>query len=143
MNFLQWCTSHKDVLIIAAVVTVALLILIIFLAVRVHKRNGLFIFRRYKKFEGPPENKQQHPKLIVEATDDEYGFMGLTEHRKHGKANNLAISNPKKGDNRESYIRKEVRHDSKGNFLEILKDYKLTRKDKKAILQYLENRKKK
>ena len=131
------------VLVSAMTIIFPLSIIIAEMVEHLRKSKGLFIFRRYKKFEGPPDNKQQHPKLIVEATDDEYGFMGLTEHRKHGKANNLPISNPKKGDNRESYIRKEVRHDSKDNFLEILKDYKLTRKDKKAILQYLENRKKK
>lgn len=142
---IDWCATYKVELIIASV---ALLAIVIGLIIGIHKykhssKYQLFKFRRYKKFEGPPDNRQQHPKLIVEETDDEYGFMGITESKKHGHANNLPIENPQKGNTRESYIRKEVRYDSKDNFFEILKNYKLTREDKKKIIAYLENRKKK
>ena len=149
MSFWEWCIAHKIELIIAAVafvVAVTALSICIAVAVRKRKKSGkneLFKFRRYKKFEGGANNKQQHPKLIVEVTEDEYGYMGLTESKKHGRTNNMPIKNPKKGDKRKSYIRKEVRHDKKENFYEILKEYKLSKKDKKAIIKYLENRKKK
>lgn len=142
MQFLQWCEIHKIELIIAAV-AVTLLIVIIGVIVAVHKRKnyGLFKFRRYKKFEGPPGNKQQHPKLIVEDLETEYGFMGLTESERHGGSKNIPIKNPQKGDSRPSHIRKEVRHDIKENFFEeILDEYELSKADIKAVKKYLRNR---
>lgn len=145
MRLWLWCSSHKIEAIIIALVVLVIVVTAIYLIIHcVHKReSGLFKFRRYKKYEGPSNNKQQHPKLIVEETEDEYGFMGLTESPRHGKTKNLPIKNPQKGNKRKAHIRKEVRYDNKDNFYEILKNYKLSRKDKKAIIQYLENRKKK
>lgn len=147
MQFLEWCLLHKTEAIIILVVIFAILIFAacaIIRFIRIRKGKGLFIFRRYKKYEGPPDNKQQHPKLIVDDTGKEYGFMGLTESAKHGKATNIPIKNPQKGNKRKSYIRKEVRYAEKENFFDgKLKNYKLARKDKKKIKKYLENKKKK
>lgn len=104
----------------------------------------LFEFRRYKKVEGGKNNKARHPKLIVEKKKDELGFMGLTEAEKSGHHKNIELTkNPKKGDSRPAYVRKEVRYDSRENFSEVLKNYNLTKEDKKTIIEYLEKRKEK
>ena len=44
--------------------------------------SSLFKFRRYKKVEGGKKKKAKHPKLIGDETNDEFGFMGLTESSK-------------------------------------------------------------
>ena len=146
MKIWEWCLTHKiEAIIIAAAILAVLITIILLIVFWIRKHNSvLFKFLRYKKYEGPTGNRHQHPKLIVEETEDEYGFMGLTESPKHGRAKNLPIKNPQKGNTRKSHIKKEVRHDVKDNFYDqILRDYKLTKKDKKAIIAYLERRKKK
>lgn len=102
------------------------------------------VFRNYKKEEGSNEKKVKHPKLIVEETEKTNKFMGLTSSAKKGHHQNIALSeNPQKGESKNAYIRKEIREDKKENFGEILRNYKLSSKDKKKIIEYLENRKKK
>ena len=122
MQFLQWCEIHKIELIITAV-AVALLVIIIGVIVVVWRRKdkGLFKFRRYKKYEGSAEKKAKHPKLIVEDLETEYGYMGLTESKKHGRNSNIPITNPVAGDDRQSYLRKPVEHDLKENLRHRLK----------------------
>lgn len=104
--------------------------------------TSLFKFRRYKKKEG--KKKVKHPKLIVEENETEYGFMGFTEEPKSGHHKNIELTqNPKKGDTRPAYIRKELRYDITENFSEVLENYNLSEEDKKAIIEYLNKRKKK
>lgn len=104
--------------------------------------TSLFKFRRYKKKEG--KKKVKHPKLIVEENETEYGFMGFTEEPKSGHRKNIELTqNPKKGDTRPAYIRKELRYDITENFSEVLENYNLSEEDKKAIIEYLNKRKKK
>ena len=107
------------------------------------EESSLFKFRRYKKLEGGKGKKAKHPKLIVEKTETEYGFMGMTEEAKSGHHKNMPIKNPKKGDKRKSYLRKELRYDIQENFEEILKNYKLSEKDKKAVIEFIEKKRKK
>ena len=107
-------------------------------------KDALFTFRRYKKEEGGKTKRAKHPKLIVDQTPQDYGFMGVTESAKRGHHANIPLKqNPQKGRNSPAYIRKELRYDKQENFEEILKNYSLSDEDKAAILQYLENRKKK
>ena len=108
-----------------------------------NKKGGLFKFRRYKKLEGGSK-KSKHPKLIVEQENDTLGFMGLTEDPKNGHHNNIPLTkNPKKKDKRKAYLRKELRRDKLENFGEILEDYNLSKTDKQAVIEFLEQRKKK
>lgn len=108
------------------------------------EQDGLFKFRRYKKIEGGKNKKAKHPKLIVEQQKTTVGFMGLTEDSKSGHHKNIPLtSNPKKGDKRKAYIRKELRHDTLDNFGEILENYNLSEEDKKAVIAYIKKRKKK
>ena len=106
--------------------------------------SSLFKFRKYKKVEGGKKKKGKHPKLIVDETNEEFGFMGLTESPKRGNHKNIPLSkNPKKGDKRPAYIRNELRYDKKSAFQEILKDYELSNKDIDKIIKYIEKHKKK
>lgn len=105
--------------------------------------TGLFNFRRYKKKEG--KSKKRHPKLIVDENSSSYGYMGLTEHDKKGKHhNNIPLTkNPKKHDTRDAYLRKKINYDTKDNFGDVLKDYKLSNEDRKYIAEYVNKRIKK
>lgn len=106
--------------------------------------SGLFKFRRYKKPEGKIGAKAKHPKLIVEEIDNEYSFMGLTKSEKSGHHKNIALEkNPKKGDKRKAYLRKELRHDKTSNFGDILENYNLSEVDKEKVIEYIKKIKKK
>ena len=106
------------------------------------KKSNLFTFRKYKKIEGGKKKRGKHPKLIVEENGDIFGFMGLTEAEKQGHHKNIPLSkNPKRGDTRPAYIRKEICYDNSDNFYGILEDYNLTSKDKQAILEWLRKKK--
>lgn len=109
------------------------------------KKSNLFTFQKYKKEEGGKTKRAKHPKLIVEEEEGKvFGYMGLTESEKQGHHKNIPLSkNPKKGDTRPAYIRKELRYDTSDNFYGILEDYNLTSKDKKAILAWLNKKKNK
>ena len=107
------------------------------------KDTEILIFRRYKKLEGG-KKKARHPKLIIEVTDDEYIFMGLTESEKKGRHKNIElIPNPKAGDTRRAFVRKELRVDSQKQFSEILSQYELSEDSLNKIANYLENKNKK
>lgn len=107
------------------------------------KESSTFKFRRYKRKEGK-EKTARHPKLIVGENDDEFEFMGLTEDSHCGHHSNIKLDkNPKKGDKRQAYIRKEIRRDKKSQFYEILDKYNLSDIDKQKIIEYIEKIKKK
>lgn len=108
------------------------------------KNNNLYNFRRYKKIEGGINKKAKHPKLIVDETSKEFGFMGLTESPKRGHHKNIQLSkNPKTGDKRPTYLRDELRYDIKSAFSSILPGYYLSRKDIDKISKYVDKHKKK
>ncbi len=82
--------------------------------------------------------------MIVDENKTEFGFMGLNESNKRGHYKNIELSkNPDKGNTKPTFIRKELRYDSKDNFSEKLKSYHLSEKDKENILNYLKNSKRK
>ena len=107
------------------------------------KKNELFNFRRYKKKQG--NSKKRHPKLIVDENKLSYGYMGLTEHSTKGKHHrNIPLTkNPKKNDPRPAYLRRKIEYDIKENFSDVLKDYNLSAKDKKDIIEYVNKKIKK
>ena len=106
--------------------------------------SSLFKFRKYRKKEGGKHKRAKHPKLIVDEDDGHFGFMGLTESPKRGNHKNVPLNdNPKQGDKRKAYIRKEIRYDCKSKFEEILNDYSLSERDLIKIMKLLEKYKKK
>ena len=101
-----------------------------------------FRFLKYK--EGPSNNKKRHPKLILERENDTYHYMGMTESAKRGRHANIKLSkNPKRGDSRPAYIRKEYLIRPTEDFYEVRKDYKLSSKDLPLVLSEAEKLKKK
>lgn len=106
------------------------------------KQSNLFTFQKYRKIEGGKKKRAKHPKLIVEENGNIFGYMGLTESARQGHHDNIPLAkNPKRGDTRPAYIRKELRYDTSDNFYGILEDYNLTTKDKQAILAWLQKKK--
>ena len=105
----------------------------------------MFEFRRYKIKQG---NKQvRHPKLIVDETDTEYGFLGLTSRKQKGKRHNNfpLFVNPKlsrKGSHftEESYLRKKVEYDKKTKFGSPLPGYALSEIDEMRIRDFIKNK---
>lgn len=108
-----------------------------------NNNSSLFTFRRYKKKEGGDIKKAKHPKLIIDETKTDLGFMGLTESPKRGHHKNIELKqNPQKGKTGKAFIREEVRYDKKRNFSEVLEDYKLSEEDKQEIIKFLNKKKK-
>ena len=112
--------------------------------------DSLFKFRRLDKVEGGVRKKAKHPKLIVDVKRRKFGYMGLTESKKRGHHFNLPLSkNPQKGQpdlvdgNPAAYLRKELRYASKDLFTEVLPNYYLYPEDKKEVIAFLEEIKKK
>ena len=87
-------------------------------------------FRNNKKRKCGSKNNGAHPSLIVGESDDGRSFVniGLTNSPKRGHHKNIKIHNPQDWD-KESYLRDDVRIDSKEFLCEILKDYKLCPED--------------
>ena len=111
---------------------------------KTREHNGLFKFRRYKVIEGGASSKARHPKLIVSQEQKQVGFMGLTESKKRGHHKNIELDiNPKKGDTRKAYLRKEIRYDDIEKFGDILNDYNLSESDKRKVIEYIKKLKKK
>ena len=109
------------------------------------KKNRLYCFRRYKKYEG---NKTvRHPKLIVDEKSDEYGYMGLTHQPKRGHHSNIPLyDNPeifylsgkiirKK---EKSYLRDNIEYDKKNNFDDPLDNFVLSDRDRISVVNYVE-----
>ena len=108
------------------------------------EKSALFSFKRYKKTEGGVHKKAKHPKLIVDETKAQYGFMGLTESAKRGHHKNIPLKkNPQRKNQNTAYLRDELRYDTKDSFYETLSSYRLSAADKKMILKYLEKKKRK
>ena len=94
-------------------------------------------FRLLKYKEGPKKNKHRHPKIILEKENDTYHYMGMTESSKRGRHKNIPLSqNPKRGDSRQAYVRKEYLVRPTDDFLDILYDYKLSDADKASVLAH-------
>lgn len=111
---------------------------------KTREHNGLFKFRRYKVIEGGASSKARHPKLIVSQEQKQVGFMGLTESKKRGHHKNIELDvNPKKGDTRKAYLRKEIRYDEIEKFGDILNDYNLSESDKRKVIEYIKKLRKK
>ena len=92
-----------------------------------------FRFLKYK--EGPQNKKRRHPKLILKKENDTYHYMGMTESAKRGRHKNIQlVQNPKRGDTRAAYIRKEYLIRSTKDFRGIRKDYSLSSADEARIL---------
>ena len=101
-------------------------------------------FRRLKYKEGPRKKKKRHPKLILSRHGNTYDYMGLTEEAKRGHHKNIPLErNPKPNDPRAAYVRTELLNRPVEDFEEILRDYHLSKNDKKKILEYVSKLKKK
>ena len=87
-------------------------------------------FRNNEKRKVGCTNKGKHPSLIVGETDDGTAFVniGLTKSSKRGHHKNIKIHNPQNW-KENSYLRDDVRLDSKEYLSEVLKDYKLCPED--------------
>ena len=94
-------------------------------------------FRLLKHKEGPKNNRRRHPKIILEKENGVYHYMGMTESPKRGNHKNIPLSqNPKRGDFRPAYVRKEYLTRSTEDFFGILYDYKLSDADKASVLAH-------
>lgn len=95
-----------------------------------YKIISLFHFRKNKKRKLGNKNKGSHPSLIIGETNDGKSFVniGLTKSKKRGHHKNVEIHNPNNW-NESSYLRNDLRIDSKEYLGEILKDYKLCPED--------------
>ena len=105
--------------------------------------DKLYVFRKYRKKQGKKNVK--HAKLIVDSTNNEFGFMGLTTSPYKGKHHkNLKLKqNPQIGNKRQSYLRRKIEYDQKEMFEEILKNYNLSKEDINFIKTYVEKHKRK
>ena len=94
-------------------------------------------FRLLKHKEGPTENRKRHPKIILEKEGNTFHYMGMTESAKRGRHKNIPLSkNPKRGDSRPAYVRKEYLKRPTDDFFDILHDYKLSDADKASVLEH-------
>lgn len=100
------------------------------------RKNKLYYFRRYKKFEG--DKSVRHPKLIVDEKNDEYGYMGLTSSKKSGGHYNIPLKiNPQKNAKNKSYLRKNIDYDRKINLVKYLINIICQRRIKNILLTML------
>lgn len=105
---------------------------------------NLFKFRRYRKKQGKKIIK--HPKLIIDESKNESGFMGLTSLKKKGKRHNNIhlIHNPQivngKRIKKQSYLRRKIEYDEINNFGEILNNYSLSDEDRKNVEEYIKKK---
>ena len=83
-------------------------------------------FRNNTKRKIGNNNKGKHPSLVVGESDDGISYIniGLTISPKRGHHKNISIHNPQNW-SKTSYLRDDIRVDSKEYLSEILKDYKL------------------
>ena len=89
-------------------------------------KNIEWHFRRNIKRKVSNKNSGSHPSLIVGETDDgnSYYNIGLTKSPKRGHHKNIKIHNPQNWE-KDSFLRDDIRTDSKEYLSEILKDYEL------------------
>lgn len=83
-------------------------------------------FRLNAKRKIAGKNKGKHPALVVGETDDGSSFVniGLTKSSKRGHHKNVKIHNPQNWEE-SSYLRDDIRVDSKEYLSKILEDYRL------------------
>ena len=93
-------------------------------------KNVKWHFRKNRKRKAGSKNNGSHPSLIIGETDDgiSYVNIGLTNSPKRGHHKNIKIHNPQNWEE-SSYLRDDIRVDSKEYLSEILKDYKLCPED--------------
>ena len=115
-------------------------------------KKKTFIFRRFYVKQG--NKSARHPKLIVDVKKKDnsfvYGHMGLTEEKYNGHHSNIPLlenpyrnkKNKKKQNIANSYLRKKIEYNDSRLFSEILKDYKLSKKDLDYIVDYVNKHKK-
>ena len=101
-------------------------------------KNLKWHFRNNSKRKKGTTNKGNHPSLVVGETDDGKAYinLGLTKSPKRGHHKNIKIHNPQNW-NEESYLRDDIRIDSKDYLSEILKDYKLCPEDINKIWEII------
>ena len=87
-----------------------------------------FRYNMKRKIAGKGSGK--HPSLVVGETEGGKSYMniGLTKSPKRGHHKNVRIHNPQDW-NEDSYLRDDIRIDSKEYLSEVLKDYRLCPED--------------
>ena len=87
-------------------------------------------FRNNRARKHGRKDKGKHPSLIVAETEDgkSYVNLGLTHSAKRGHHNNVPIHDPQDWA-KTSFVRDDIRIDSKEHLSEILKDYELCPED--------------
>ena len=98
-------------------------------------------FRKNKKRKCGTKNKGSHPALIIGETDDgtAYVNIGLTNSPKRGHHKNIKIHNPQNW-KEESFLRDDIRIDSKEYLSEILKNYKVCPEDIDKIWEIIKKK---
>ena len=93
-------------------------------------KNVKWHFRNNSKRKKGTTNKGSHPSLVVGETDDGKAYinLGLTKSPKRGHHKNIKIHNPQNW-GEDSYVRDDIRVDSKEYLSEVLKDYNLCPED--------------
>lgn len=98
-------------------------------------------FRKNKKRKLGNSNKGGHPALVVGESDDGKSLVniGLSSSPKRGHHKNVQIHNPQDW-SKTSYLRDDIRQDSKEFLSVILKDYKLCPDDINKIWEIIKKR---
>ena len=104
-------------------------------------KNVKWHFRRNKKRKIGSQNKGMHPSLIIGESDDGRKFynIGLTKNNRRGHHKNVPIHDPKDW-NKTSFVRDDIRLDSKKYLSGILKDYQLCPEDIDKIWEIIKKR---
>ena len=98
-------------------------------------------FRRNKKRKLGNSNKGSHPALVVGESNDGKSFVniGLSSNPKRGHHNNVPIHNPQDW-SKTSYLRDDIREDSKEYLSVVLHDYQLSPEDINKIWEIIKKR---
>ncbi len=104
-------------------------------------KNIKWHFRRNKNRKFGNSNKGVHPSLVVGESDDGKSFVniGLTSNSKRGHHNNVPIHNPQDW-SKTSYLRDDIKEDSKEYLTVILQEYKLCPEDIDKIWEIIKKR---
>lgn len=98
-------------------------------------------FRRNKKRKIGDSNKGAHPALVVGESEDGKSFIniGLSNSPKRGHHKNIPIHNPQDC-SKTSYMRNDIRLDSKEFLSVVLQDYQLCPEDINKIWEIIKKR---
>lgn len=104
-------------------------------------KNVKWHFRKNKKRNLGKKNGDSHPSLIIGESDDGSSYLniGLTKSPKRGHHKNIKIHNPQNWE-KDSYLRDDIRIDSKEYLSEVLKDYKLCPDDIDKIWEIIKKK---